>query len=589
MRLILDTIGGKYTMGMQPFNVNEDEGNCAIDWQNWIRSFELFLDVNEIEKSEKRRDWLLHFAGPKVQEIYFNLPPDEIDEVEADTSINVNNTNGEAPHENDNAGDTEKQTKQVDCYQEVVNKLEKYFAPKTNETFERHVFRQMRQKPEEKIDRFMVRLRTQAKRCGFNDQLDQNLRDQLIVGCKSTQLRRKMLSRDNESLDTFIFTARIMESVAEQEKMFDETGKEKPLTDSINVNKIDTNNRNSQWKPRAKGRENSSIECSRCGSKGHKSNFEKCPAKGKTCNKCGKVDHFSRKCFTRTPMKRKNEENRNENEPPTKVKPEAVRMINQSEKSKAEELEDEYIFMIRTPKDANQIWCKIGGIETPAIVDSGCKHNIVDRETWNDLKAKKVQIVSANKTIDVSFRAYGGHSLKFVGMFEATLEVNKRQVTAKFYVADESGKVLLGYDTAMNMGILKIEYNINNIDTKTDSFNKMKNILVEIPIKDGARAIQQPYRRVPIPLEKAVDKKIDELLHQGIIEKVNSSNWISPLVIVPKPNSDEIRICVDMKRVNEAVARENHPLPTIDDFLPELGTAKVFSKLDVSQAFHQVE
>lgn len=586
MHLILGIIDGKYTMGMQPFNVNEDDGNCAIDWQNWIRSFELFLDVNEIEKSEKKRDWLLHFAGPKVQEIYFNLPPDEIDEVETDISINPNDTNGD----NTNVAGEGIKSKQVDPYQEVVNKLQKYFAPKTNETFERHVFRQMRQKPDEKIDRFMLRLRTQAKRCGFTDQSDQNLRDQLIVGCKSTQLRRKMLSRDNESLDTFIFTARIMESVAEQEKMFKGEEKENPVTDSLNVNKIDTSHRDSQWKPRAKGREYTNNECSRCGSKGHKSNFEKCPAKGKTCNKCGKPDHFSRKCFTRTPMKRKNEEDRNKSEPPTKIKPEAVRMINQSEKSKIEEMEDEYVFMIRTPKDANQIWCKIGGIETPAIVDSGSKYNIVDRDTWNDLKAKKVQVVSCNKTVDVSFRAYGGHNLKFLGMFEAILEVNNKQVTVKFYVADENGKVLLGYDTAMAMGILKIEYNVNNIELKTEPFNKMKNILVEIPIKEGARAVQQPYRRVPIPLEKAVDKKIDELLRHGIIEKVNSSNWISPLVIVPKPNSqDEIRICVDMKRVNEAVARENHPLPTIDDFLPELGTAKVFSKLDVSQAFHQVE
>lgn len=252
-------------------------------------------------------------------------------------------------------------------------------------------------------------------------------------------------------------------------------------------------------------------------------------------------------------------------------------MVSQTKKSEIDQIEDEYVFMIRTPKDANQIWCKIGGVETPAIVDSGSKHNIVDRETWSDLKAKKVQVTSCRKTVDVSFRAYGGYNLKFLGMFEAILEVNNKQSTVKFYVANENGKVLLGYDTAMAMGILKIEYNINNIEPKSEQFNKMKNIIVEIPIKEGVKAVQQPYRRVPIPLERAVDGKIDELLRHGIIEKVDTSNWISPLVIVPKPNSpDEIRVCVDMKRANEAVARENHPLPTIDDFLPELGTAKVF-------------
>lgn len=61
----------------------------------------------------------------------------------------------------------------------------------------------------------------------------------------------------------------------------------------------------------------------------------------------------------------------------------------------------------------------------------------------------------------------------------------------------------------------------------------------------------QPYRRVPVALEEAVDKKIDELLKQGIIEVVNGpSKWISPVVVVPKENY--VRICVDMRRANEA-------------------------------------
>lgn len=66
----------------------------------------------------------------------------------------------------------------------------------------------------------------------------------------------------------------------------------------------------------------------------------------------------------------------------------------------------------------------------------------------------------------------------------------------------------------------------------------------------------QPYRRVPVALEEAVDKKIDELLKQGIIEVVNGpSKWISPVVVVSKENDV----------YDEAVERENHPLPTMED------------------------
>lgn len=62
---------------------------------------------------------------------------------------------------------------------------------------------------------------------------------------------------------------------------------------------------------------------------------------------------------------------------------------------------------------------------------------------------------------------------------------------------------------------------------------------------------------------------------------------MSPLVVAPKGEND-VRICVDMRRANEAVERENHPLPTMDDFQPHLSDATVFSKIDVTQAYHQV-
>lgn len=75
---------------------------------------------------------------------------------------------------------------------------------------------------------------------------------------------------------------------------------------------------------------------------------------------------------------------------------------------------------------------------------------------------------------------------------------------------------------------------------------------------------------------------------QGIIEPVvGYSRWVSPLVIVPK--GDDIRICVDMRLANKAIIREKHPLPTMDDMLPNLRNSKWYTKLDIRNAFHQVE
>lgn len=60
------------------------------------------------------------------------------------------------------------------------------------------------------------------------------------------------------------------------------------------------------------------------------------------------------------------------------------------------------------------------------------------------------------------------------------------------------------------------------------------------------------------------------------------------MVPILKENG-EIRICIDMRRANMAIIRENHPLPTMDQILPQFRNAKYFSKLDLRNAFHQIE
>lgn len=87
-----------------------------------------------------------------------------------------------------------------------------------------------------------------------------------------------------------------------------------------------------------------------------------------------------------------------------------------------------------------------------------------------------------------------------------------------------------------------------------------------------------------------MDQKLSELLQQDIIEGPleGTHGWVSPTVAILKDNG-EIRLCNDMRMANKAIIREKYPLPTIEDLLPLLGRAKIFSKLDVKQAYHQVE
>ena len=83
---------------------------------------------------------------------------------------------------------------------------------------------------------------------------------------------------------------------------------------------------------------------------------------------------------------------------------------------------------------------------------------------------------------------------------------------------------------------------------------------------------------------------MDDLLSKDIIEEVPNTptSWISPLVVAQKPDSD-VRVCVDMRKAKEAIIRERHPIPTIEEVLYDLNASTVFSKLDLKWGFHQVE
>lgn len=112
---------------------------------------------------------------------------------------------------------------------------------------------------------------------------------------------------------------------------------------------------------------------------------------------------------------------------------------------------------------------------------------------------------------------------------------------------------------------------------------------MEIPVKNDFVPTIQPSRRIPLSLQKPLEEKLREMEQLDIIEKVDGpTTWCSPVVVVPKQKGD-IRICVDMRRVNEAIIRERFPIPTVQDLLIDLKDSKVFTKLDIKWAFHQIE
>lgn len=96
-------------------------------------------------------------------------------------------------------------------------------------------------------------------------------------------------------------------------------------------------------------------------------------------------------------------------------------------------------------------------------------------------------------------------------------------------------------------------------------------------------------RRVPLPLMPKVKKELARMEEIGVISRVEQpTDWCAGMVPVPKPIEKEVRVCVDLTKLNESVKSEQHMLPAVEHTLGQLGGVKVFSKLDVNSGFWQI-
>ncbi|XP_055615270.1 uncharacterized protein LOC129761559 [Toxorhynchites rutilus septentrionalis] len=179
----------------------------------------------------------------------------------------------------------------------------------------------------------------------------------------------------------------------------------------------------------------------------------------------------------------------------------------------------EYVFNVTTTDNDGEVQCEIGGVTISAVIDSGSKYNLLSEIIWQQMKSKKVVVNNQTREVSKIFKVYGGQELVVLSAFTATIKVGERITSAKFYVVKGNGKILIGRDTATVMGILKIDAAVNeiNAEDKASPLGTIKDVVIDIPIMTDVVPVIQPYRRIPVALEKLVDKKLDELLNKGVI------------------------------------------------------------------------
>ena len=237
-------------------------------------------------------------------------------------------------------------------------------------------------------------------------------------------------------------------------------------------------------------------------------------------------------------------------------------------------------------------------------INSGASANIIDEGRFRKIQERSKERLWLEKS---KVKLYGYASdmpIPVAGKFNAVVETSKIAVPATFIVVKgkTKGEMLLGCDTAMKLGVLKIVNSIHKEDKKLrhvfayiiseydylfHGIGKHKHAKVKIRVDESVTPVAQVNRRIPYHYQDKLKEQLQKLQEARVVEPVpddEPTTWIPPLVILPKKPVGEIQICVDMRKPNR-----NRESPTVEDILQELNGALNFSKLDLNHGYHQLE
>ena len=353
------------------------------------------------------------------------------------------------------------------------------------------------------------------------------MRDQLIEKLPDVELKKKLLEINNITLEAAMDKVRKWEASCEQASQM-VTPCQEP---GAGTNAVEESPRRG-----TKGK----SACFNCGKEGHFAQSKSCPARGRKCSNCGKYGHYASCC--------KGGKNLKSGKPGTTQQRGGRqqhhgkgRQANQVEDRCNESGEDDtFAFTIEEQtcgmsNSAEPVMSvKIGGISKDVLIDSGSASNLISKDTLQELKYQGLEIEL--KPCTKRLYAYGGRELGVEGQFQTEVSVLKAKVVANFIVV-ETGRCLLGYSTATDLGILRVDptgiLGTGDCNTVDDTFvgelkakypsvfqgiGKLKDYQLKLHVDPSVTPVVQKMRRVPFSVKDKVTAKVNELLEKDIIE-----------------------------------------------------------------------
>ena len=511
------------------------------EWLRWKRRFEQFLCASGLDKEGDER---------KIGTLLYCLGPDA-DDVLTSTSI----------------GDEDRKK-----YAQVVAKLDAHFKVRRNVIFERARFNKRNQLENESAEEYITTLYSLVETCEYGGMKDELLRDRLVVGIRDAKVSENLQMKADLTLEVAKKTIRQSEAVREHSQQLNGSTDHKKVEEVRPQRSRNARGQHARYSHRdARDRRGgpkgqTSHNCSRCGQTKHKPG-DRCPAKQVICRKCNKKGHYAACCFSKVTGASANE---------------------------VEAGDTAFLGALTGSSDTS--WTstvRIAGKRIPVKLDTGAEVTAISESAYQ--KLSKIPLQKPSK----SLQGPAGQSLTVLGQFTRRISFARRSSNEVIFVVRGLKNNLLGFPAIKNLRI------INKIDSTTttptataairERFSKVFEGLgtlgeeYEILLKDDAA----PYslytpRNVPLPLRDKVKEELQRMESLGVISKVDTPTpWCAGMVVVRKKSGD-VRICVDLKPLNESVLREVHPIPSVDETLGKLAGAAVFSKLDANSGFWQI-
>lgn len=585
--------------------------NLAKEWPTWKRTFLMYMmATDKMEHTEpKKIATFLWLIGSRAMDIYNTLFPND----GTTNGILGNQIPAVEAVENDDPADEENDIDNQRTLENILTAFDEYCIPRKNTTMESFKFNTIVQKEKQSFADFETGLRKQIQFCEYNcacgvSYEERMLKDRIIIGVYDKKLQLKLLDGKAQPLKNVIDTCKIFEAANANKVFLDKSTIQsgvQSVTEPRQLQSSDTINAIKEAR-----------RCYNCGAPFTPTHLRSCKANEVVCHACGKKGHFQKFCRLKANGQRetkmenktgnqKTENNNNKRDCQSLRWGEMSGKFSENIDGNANSLsKNGNIFRINANSgfgNQRKRWTKAYQIGNQTVVfkiDTGSDVNCVPINS-----IKKMNIDLQNVANNFPVFDYSGNKIMIHGTVELKCaELNgKTERSSHFLVVDGSYEPLLGLETCIEFGLIgrldvgtvvcmpqtKEEFLGNNRDAFC-GLGKLPGT-VAIRLKEDAKPVLHYKKRVPLHLVDRLKVEIDQMVRDEIISPVNhATEWVNNMQIVEKPNG-RLRICLDPKPLNECIKREHFLIPTIDDFTARLANKRVFTVLDLSCGFWQME